>query len=215
MENLDDCVAQETKEELELFFDTETSDLINFKSHDSDPKQPWIVQLAAVLGTKDKVHMTMNLIIQSCNLPMSKTAENTHGISVKFADEYGYHPGYAFNLFHSLCTRADKIICHNYAFDMRMVAILAKRMKDVSSDDSIHMLDMIKGVDKQCTMADRKVVDMCMLPFPSGRSGNKWPKLEELHEILFNEKFEGAHDALNDVHATRRCYYELKDRGIL
>lgn len=34
---------------------------------------------------------------------------------------------------------------------------------------------------------------------------------EVVHRFLFNEDFEGAHDALSDVRATRRCYYEMVD----
>lgn len=43
--------------------------------------------------------------------------------------------------------------------------------------------------------------------------GNKWPKLIELHEFLFGEQFDGAHDALEDVRATARSFFELKKRG--
>ena len=32
--------------------------------------------------------------------------------------------------------------------------------------------------------------------------GGKYPKLQELHEILFNKKFNNAHDAMQDVLAT-------------
>src|SRR5690606_8051357 len=37
----------------------------------------------------------------------------------------------------------------------------------------------------------------------------KWPKLEELYQKLFNEKFEEAHNAAADVVATTRCFFEL------
>lgn len=44
---------------------------------------------------------------------------------------------------------------------------------------------------------------------------NRWPKLELLHRKLFDEEMANAHDALGDVYATVRCYFELKDRGII
>jgi hypothetical protein len=61
----------------------------------------------------------------------------------------------------------------------------------------------------------RATIQFCALPFPSGRKGCKFPKLEELHRILFNEEFAGAHDAMADVSATARCYFELVNRGIM
>jgi DNA polymerase III subunit epsilon len=51
----------------------------------------------------------------------------------------------------------------------------------------------------------------CDIPGPYGP---KWPKLEELHNKLFGVGFEGAHDAMNDVHACAKCFFELKRRGI-
>ena len=48
-----------------------------------------------------------------------------------------------------------------------------------------------------------------------GKTGNKHPKLVELHTELFGEGFEGAHDALNDAEATMRCAIKLHTDGIL
>lgn len=48
-----------------------------------------------------------------------------------------------------------------------------------------------------------------------GKTGNKSPKLRELHEALFGEEFENAHRALDDAKATMRCYQELLKKGVL
>jgi hypothetical protein len=32
---------------------------------------------------------------------------------------------------------------------------------------------------------------------------------------LFGTTFSGAHDAMSDVEATKKCFYELKKKGIL
>ena len=39
------------------------------------------------------------------------------------------------------------------------------------------------------------------------------PKLIEMYEILFNEKFSDAHDASHDVNATAKCFFELAKKG--
>ena len=57
--------------------------------------------------------------------------------------------------------------------------------------------------------------DFCAIPSNSPYGGYKWPKLEELYRKLFGYTFDGAHDALADVEATRKCYFELKKKGIL
>lgn len=41
---------------------------------------------------------------------------------------------------------------------------------------------------------------------------NKWPTLQELHTFLFGVGFEGAHDALVDVRACAKCYWEIQRR---
>jgi DNA polymerase III subunit alpha len=53
-----------------------------------------------------------------------------------------------------------------------------------------------------------EATDYCALP--GGRGGKyKWPKLEELHHKLFGTKFDEAHNAVADVEATTRCFFEL------
>ena len=47
-----------------------------------------------------------------------------------------------------------------------------------------------------------------------GKNTPKFPSLEELHYKLFGEVFD-AHNALNDVEATKRCYEELLRIGII
>ena len=60
---------------------------------------------------------------------------------------------------------------------------------------------------KICTM--KTTTYLCKLP---GYRGYKWPKLEELHHHLFGTGFDGAHDALNDVRATARCFFMIKSQ---
>ena len=55
-------------------------------------------------------------------------------------------------------------------------------------------------------------VQLCKCPFPSGKSGYKWPKLTELYRFLFDKEVENAHDALGDITATMECFVELHRR---
>ena len=57
-----------------------------------------------------------------------------------------------------------------------------------------------------CTMLN--TVEIVKIP---GRKGYKWPKLDEAYRILVDpDGFEGAHDALADVKACRKVFYNLK-----
>ena len=194
---------------MNLFFDTETSNLINFKARNSDPSQPWVCQLAAILDKPDHPMQTISLLIQSYGLPMSDGAFETHGISTEMADTLGVPPARALELFMEFANKCSTIIAHNKSFDLRLLAIMARRLNDVAVAD----VEKLKEKAQICTMMT--TTKLCQLPFPSGRKGFKWPKLEELYRFLFGEDFDGAHDALNDVHATKRCYYELVKRGVL
>jgi len=46
-----------------------------------------------------------------------------------------------------------------------------------------------------------------------GPYGYKWPKLSELRYKLFRENFEEAYNAAVDIHATVKCFWELKRLG--
>lgn len=107
---------------------------------------------------------------------------------------------------------ADTIVCHNLRFDSR---IFEGEMFRLLADNPETVMPPKKseGKPKICTM--NSTVKFYNLPFPSGRKGAKWPTLEELHTVLFGENFTGAHDALSDVRATSRCFFELLKREII
>ena len=67
---------------------------------------------------------------------------------------------------------------------------------------------------------DLPVLDTCtektalLCEIPGGRYGKfKLPTLTELHEKLFKEPFNEAHNATADVEATTRCFLELIRNG--
>lgn len=71
---------------------------------------------------------------------------------------------------------------------------------------------------KVCTM--ESTVDFCKISFgkdsrPWKQKSYKWPKLEELYFKLFKGKFDGAHDAMADVNACARCFFELVKLGVI
>ena len=202
---------QKKKLEKILFFDTETSGFIKKDLPIDDPDQAWCVQIGAILATEEEELESMNLLIQPAGRSMNPFAEEVHGISLEYAEENGLPELEVTEAFGRLVRKADKIVCHNYDFDWKYVCHMMERNLDNLSDEarSAFYLDL----PGQCTMKDKAVVKFCGLKNKAGKP--KWPKLVELHEKLFGEAFDGAHDAYADISATARCYFELIKRGII
>lgn len=96
----------------------------------------------------------------------------------------------------------EYLIAHNFAFDYPIVGAEMIRQQ-------IRANKKLKGI---CTM--EATTDFCKLP---GKFDGKykWPKLEEVHEKLFNQKIENVHEALGDVRTTARVFFELLNRKII
>lgn len=97
---------------------------------------------------------------------------------------------------------SNLLVAHNINFDHRIVWAEFIRAG----------IPPRSGMTKICTMA--KSTSYCKIPQTKGK-GFKWPKLEELHQVLFGKSFDGAHDALADVTACKNCFFELVKRGVI
>ena len=194
-----------------LFFDTETSDFIKKALPANDPEQAWTVQIGAILASQEEEFDQMNVIIKSNGRSMNYYAQEVHGITIERADQEGIDELIAAEQFGLMLRQADLVVCHNFAFDWNYVYQMMERNLDNLSDEarSAFYLD----IPNHCTMKDKQVVKMCGLKNKAGKP--KWPKLIELHQHLFGESFDGAHDAYADISATKRCFFELVNREII
>lgn len=194
-----------------LFFDTETSDFIKKSLPANDPNQAWTVQIGAILADMNTEHGQMNVIIKSNGRSMNYYAQEVHGITTERADAEGIEELEAAEQFGLLLRQANLVVCHNFAFDWAYVYQMMERNLDGLSDlaRSAFYLDL----PNHCTMRDKAVVKMCGLLNKANRP--KWPKLVELHTHLFEEPFDGAHDAYADITATKRCFFELVKREVI
>jgi DNA polymerase-3 subunit epsilon len=97
---------------------------------------------------------------------------------------------------------SDVVVGHNIAYDEEILGYELARLGRAGDYTPVQAI---------CTM--RSATDYCKLP---GR-GFAWkpPKLSELHRLLFDEYFDGAHNALIDVEATGRSFFELVKRGVI
>ena len=187
-----------------LFFDTETSGLPNQKETYKHRDQPWIVQLALILASETKTYHKMSFLIHSEGREINPHAQRVHQISTNDC-ERGLREILAAKLFEQIACEAEQIVCHNVKFDRLLVLSMLHRQGMTLFCDWLSALPAI------CTMED--TTEYCAL-LPKRWGSYKWPKLTELHRILFDNDYLSAHSALADVEATRRCYYKLQELGI-
>lgn len=176
-----------------LFFDTETTGIEN----------PRIVQIAwAVTDENGNELRTQSFIVRPVGYEIPASATRIHGITTEVALRSGIEIASVLEAFSKDVVDSEIIVAHNVLFDEGVVSgefIRAGRNETP-----------LAGKTSYCTM--QSSTDFCKI---KGRRGYKWPRLEELHILLFGETFESAHSALADVRACAKCFFELKRRGII
>ncbi|HNV96986.1 MAG TPA: 3'-5' exonuclease [bacterium] len=187
-----------------LFFDTETTGLpINWNAPISDfSNWPRVVQIAwAHYNEKGKEVKSKTYIIKPENFFIPIESARVHGITTEMANESGIELKAALNEFTRALKDSQYLIAHNISFDEKVVGaeFLRKNMKN-----------NIQFIKKICTMESS--VDFCKIP---GKDKYKFPKLDELYFKLFNAHFSNAHNALVDVRACARCFFELQKLGVI
>ena len=187
-----------------LVFDTETNGKArNFKAPVNDLNNwPRVVQLAWAVYKEDgsQVRGGKHLIKPDGWLIPQDVVE-VHGITFEQAMEEGLPASEVISKFIYDYEACHTLVAHNIAFDYP--TLLCEFIR--------YGLRAKKRItNKVCTM--QASTDYCKIPGPYGY---KWPKLIELHQKLFNEGFDGAHDAMNDVLACGRAYFELCRIGVI
>ena len=188
-----------------LFFDTETTGLPrDYEAPAFDTLNwPRMVQLSCILtDNKGNVLSTHDYIIRPDGYEIPEKSASIHGISTEKAMSEGLPLDSVLAVFVATLDSAEYIVGHNISFDIHVVdAELFRRGVDVQ----------ISSMKSYCTMLAG--TDYCKLP---GRYGHyKWPKLQELHKILFGVEFDGAHNSAADVEATCKCFWEMRRRKII
>lgn len=178
-----------------LVFDVETN---GFPKKDSCGIliQPRVTQLAWVLldSKFNEMHSRCDLIKpDGWEIPKEHFFIEA-GHSTERNEELGIHLHEAIGEFIWAINNCEVMIAHNARFDVPVV----------SSEMNFLGQKADKKPAKICTMLS--TIDFCAIV---NSKGYKWPTLTELHEKLFGEGFDGAHDALADVRATARCFVEL------
>lgn len=187
-----------------LFFDTETTGLPYDDSISAEVDHrnwPRLIQLSWIMTDgKGVTTKEMNKIVYPEGFSIPSDATEIHGITTDFACYWGERLERVLHVFNKSLRKADYIICHNAWFDINVVygEMIRKNIKTPLLDKKSY-----------CTM--QSGTDLCAIGWRI--FGYKWPTLQELHTHLFKRGFTGAHDAMTDVRALVRCFWEMRKNG--
>jgi DNA polymerase-3 subunit epsilon len=183
-----------------LFFDTETSDLPDLDKRASDPSQPHIVQLGAIVTDDHGQEIGLHkILVKPAGWTISDAAFQRHHISQEYAEQCGAPESWMAEILYDLIRHASLVVGHNIQFDKFLARIAARRFSLLTDADDAWW----KAMPTFCTM--RQMTDICGLPGNYGKC--KWPTLQEAYGHAFGRKFDGAHDALADVRACKEIYF--------
>lgn len=190
-------------------FDIETTGLPSRRNASPSETEVWpyIVQISwDVFDCDEKVIAGETFLIkQKKAIPYGAT--QIHGITTQKANSKGKNIKEVLVLLLRDIKYAKTIVAHNIEFDLPILeAELIRNKFDYDFADK----------RKICTM--KSSTDFCALPKARGY-GFKYPKLAELVGCLFYNTpyitMPDAHEAHLDMLITAKCYYELKNRGII
>lgn len=190
-----------------IVFDTETTGLpINYNAPLSDlDNWPRMVQIAwQIYDRMGSMIEEKMFIVRPEGYTIPKQASDVHGITTERALAEGHDLEEVLNQFRAGMLKADFLVAHNISFDEKIVGAEFIRKKISALPKKLERVD---------TMTSS--IEFCKLPNKKNPSKYKFPNLTELHNILFKEGFDGAHDALADVSACARCLFELKKLGVI
>lgn len=197
-----------------LFYDTETSGLPLFNEPSEDPRQPHIVQAAAVLvdvtesGAVSEPIATIDLIARAEGWEIPEDVAKIHGITTERSRQDGISEHLLLDVLHDLWSRADLRVAHNESFDARIVRIAMKRYQ--MTDE---LADAWKAGKAECTGRLSTPI-LKMTPTEAmraaGRNYPKMPKLTEAYAYFFGAPLVGAHSAMVDAQACMRIWFEIR-----
>ena len=200
--HIDDKTRQ--KSSCYLFFDTETTGVPkDYKAPASNTNNwPRLVQLGWILTDESGNEITSgNEIIKPEGFVIPVDASRVHGITTEVALREGKSLEQVLQSFLKDTEGIKCFVGHNVSFDQRVVGAELHRLGIADTVSTARSLDTMIAA-----------TDFCKIP---GTYGYKWPKLIELHRKLFGCDFEDAHDAMADITATKKCFFEMKRRGLI
>jgi DNA polymerase III epsilon subunit-like protein len=205
---------------LVLVFDTETTGLPQSKIISPDTLKLWphIVQFSYVIYDTDANDIVVsmdNIIKVEEDVVISDGSIELHGITKEISQNKGCKISKTLNIFLKYLKTVNVLVGHNIEFDIKMVKVELLRLiySDMSDEKSRkyknYLYDLSNFENIYCTM--KSSIELCSIKTLDkfGKEYNKYPKLIELHQKLFNSTPTNLHNSFNDILVTLRCYIKL------
>jgi DNA polymerase-3 subunit epsilon len=201
----EEAIPEKEGDSVILFFDTETTGLVQRDLPHDHPVQPDLVQLGMSLCDPDGAERAaVELLVRRDGAAIPLKATEVHGIDAGIADRAGLKLVTAASIFWAFRALADTIAAHHLDFDERVMATATHRAGRIAAPGS---------VARACTAEMAEPI--LRLP-PTARMkqyghGDKFkkPSLEECHRHYFGTPVAQAHSALADARACSRVYFAL------
>lgn len=191
-----------------IVLDTETTGLPERGPGFGKAYAPWeitrynsarLLQLAYAVYDVDGVLLReVSAYVRPSDFSIPADSVKIHGITEEFVRTNGKSVLMVLRDLERELRSAMLVVGHNVAFDRAIIQSEAWRN---SMSEFAIMMDQIPWA---CTMR-------AAITGPE----QKWPKLTDLHRQLCGEDFSGAHNAMEDVRATARCWLVMRKMGLI
>jgi len=173
-------------------------------------------------------------------IPIIERITEITGITREIIREKGKPIIPALEAFYAAYMKCDVVVAHNIEFDSSIIAIeIARNADAISTSESAHMsalftpeLNTQYNIDLYCTM--KSTIELCsiMAEYPAkpltvfgpDQDGNlvhhsvpqktrkykKFPRLSELHKVLFGTEPANLHNSIIDVMVCLRCFLKIR-----
>lgn len=205
-----------------LVFDTETTGLSKSKIIGPDTLSLWphIVQFSYVIYDTDVSDITDTydkIVKLPSNISITEEVAKIHGITNEISDEKGIEINDVLNVFFQQLKTIDLLVGHNVSFDINM--IMVELLRGIYECSTISK-ELLKTYKKNlCLLTNFKIyctlkesITLCNIKATDryGKEYIKFPKLLELHKVLFTSEPNNLHNSFNDILVTLRCFIKLK-----
>lgn len=171
-----------------IILDTETTKLLNKKTKDTCR----IVQISWILYDDITKEQEENDFILNTHCEILNS--EIHGITTE-QSRNGYNFSEIINIFFEDVEKCDLLVGHNIKYDLNALEV------ELARENMYEYIEILYNKKYYDTMVNSVKFS----------PKNKFIKLTELYFIFFHENFENAHNALEDVRATLRCYLKLQE----
>lgn len=196
-----------------LIYDTETTGLPKFQSPSSDPSQPHLTDICAILYSMDgELIEIFEQLIQPKGWGVEAEAAALTGLTTEFLTINGGDEREAVAAFGQMHKKADLRVAHNIGFDDRIMRIAIKRyFGDAPAD-------RFKAALGYCTANASKPIVQCpptaKMQASRFRNQFKTPNMQEALSFFYpGELIGGAHRARPDAEACAKVFFALMARG--